>query len=104
MSFLSEGALSMGQKVVALIMGLLCAALASRSQEMPSAQTPALATINAQTPTSTVSLTLADALARARANSPQFQAALTQLGIAREDRVQARAALLPGVDYNNGFI
>ena len=27
-----------------------------------------------------------------------------QLGMAREDRVQARAALLPGVDYNNGFI
>lgn len=27
-----------------------------------------------------------------------------QLGISREDRVQARAALLPGVDYNNGFI
>src|SRR5208283_3450486 len=26
------------------------------------------------------------------------------LGIAREDRVQARAALLPGVDYNNGLI
>ena len=51
-----------------------------------------------------VSLTLEDALARARNNSPQFRAALMQLGLAREDRVQARAALLPGVDYNNGFI
>lgn len=51
----------------------------------------------------TISLTLADALARAKANSPQFQAALMRLGLAREDRVQARAALLPGVDYNNGF-
>ena len=55
-------------------------------------------------PPSTISLTLAEALARAKANSPQFQAALTQLGISREDRIQARAALLPGVDYNNGFI
>ena len=27
-----------------------------------------------------------------------------QLGLAHEDRVQSRAALLPGVDYNNGFI
>ena len=27
-----------------------------------------------------------------------------QLGLAREDRVQARATLLPGVDYNNSFI
>jgi outer membrane protein TolC len=51
-----------------------------------------------------VTLTLADALTRAKANSPQFQAALTQLGVAREDRVQTRAALLPGVNYTNGFI
>src|SRR5215469_1814793 len=55
-------------------------------------------------PPSTVVLTLADALARAKENSPQFQAAVTELGIAREDRYQARAALLPGVDYNNSFI
>jgi outer membrane protein TolC len=47
---------------------------------------------------------LEGALTRARANSPQFQAALTQLGLAREDRVQARAALLPGVNYANSFI
>jgi outer membrane protein TolC len=52
---------------------------------------------------SILSLTLADALARAKANSPQFQVALMRLGLAREDRVQARAALLPGVDYNNAF-
>jgi len=51
-----------------------------------------------------VVLSLADALARARTNSPQFQAAVTDLGLAREDRYQARAALLPGVDYNNSFI
>lgn len=51
-----------------------------------------------------VSLTLADALTRARANSPQLQAALVQLGLAREDRVQARATLLPGVDYDNSYI
>ena len=51
-----------------------------------------------------ISLTLADAVIRARANSPQFQAALVQLGLAREDRVQARAALLPGVDYDNSYI
>jgi outer membrane protein TolC len=49
-------------------------------------------------------LTLADALERAKANSPQFQAAITDLGLAREDRYQARAALLPGVTYNNSFL
>ncbi len=37
-------------------------------------------------------------------NSPQFQAALTQLGLAREDRIQARAALLPSVNYAGSFI
>ncbi len=52
----------------------------------------------------TVSLTLADALSRAKANSPQFQAAVTELGLAREDRLQTRAGLLPGVNYANSFI
>jgi outer membrane protein len=55
-------------------------------------------------PSATIVLTSADALARAKENSPQFQAAVTELGLAREDRYQARAALLPGVDYNNSFI
>ena len=76
----------------------------------------ALTTAQAQVPVSTqtsaatqaqsaaVVLTLADALGRAKVNSPQFQAAVTELGLAREDRYQARAALLPGVDYNNSFI
>jgi len=53
---------------------------------------------------SPVTLTLADALNRAKANSPQFQTALTQFGLAKEDRVQARAALLPNVQYINSFI
>ncbi len=46
-------------------------------------------------------LTLEDALARARKNSTQFQAAQTDAAIARQDRYQAGAALLPSVTYNN---
>ena len=46
-------------------------------------------------------LTLADALERARKNSVQFQAALTDSAIARQDRFQAGTALLPSVVYNN---
>lgn len=46
-------------------------------------------------------LTLQDALARAKKNSVQFQAAVTDSGIARQDRYQAGAALLPSVTYNN---
>ncbi len=53
---------------------------------------------------SRVALMLADAIARAKSNSPQFQLALTELGLAREDRVQARAALLPSVSYGTSFI
>jgi outer membrane protein len=51
-----------------------------------------------------VSLTLQDALDRARKNSTQFQAAVTAAGLAREDRKQAFASLLPSVAYNNSAI
>ncbi len=85
------------QKITALAACILLAVTAARTQSA------SLSTVNAQPQATTVSLTLAEALSRAKANSPQFQAALTQLGLAREDRVQARAALLPGVDYNNTF-
>jgi len=52
-----------------------------------------------------LTITLQDALQRARQNDPQYRsAAVTDLGLAREDRVQARAALLPSVNYNNSFI
>src|SRR6202047_2720999 len=51
-----------------------------------------------------LTITLQDALPRARANHPSFHTALTDLGVAREDRVQSRAGLLPSVSYNNSFI
>jgi outer membrane protein TolC len=49
-------------------------------------------------------LTLQDAIDRARKNSPQFTAAVTTARLAREDRTQARNALLPTVTYNNSYI
>jgi outer membrane protein len=49
-------------------------------------------------------LTLQDALTRARANEPQYRAALTQYGVARQQTVQARAGLLPNVNYNAEFL
>jgi outer membrane protein TolC len=48
----------------------------------------------------TLRLTLQDALARARKNSVQFQAAQTDSALAHEDKTQARDALLPSVNYN----
>ncbi len=47
-----------------------------------------------------IRLTLQDALDRARKNSTQFQSALTDAALAKEDRTQARDALLPTVNYN----
>jgi outer membrane protein TolC len=58
----------------------------------------------AATATAPVSLTLQDALDRARKNSTQFQAAVTAAGLAREDKKQAFTALLPSVAYNNSAI
>jgi outer membrane protein TolC len=51
-----------------------------------------------------LTLTLQDALTRARANEPQYRAALTQYGVARQQAVQARAGLLPNVNYNAEFL
>src|SRR5437764_9855433 len=51
-----------------------------------------------------LTITLQEAITRARKNSPEYRAALTAYSSAKEDRVQSRAALLPGVDYNAGFL
>jgi outer membrane protein TolC len=84
---------------------LLCADGAAGQEANP---TPPL---QQQAPTATngsaaapLQVTLQDALDRARKNSTQFQAALTTAALARQDRTQARNALLPTVTYNNAFI
>ena len=51
-----------------------------------------------------LTLTLQDALKLARSNTPQFQAALTELGIAQQEKTIGRAGLLPSLNYNNQFI
>jgi len=82
---------------------LSCAEIAA-AQETP-APAGASSTKDAQqaapAATPSVRLTLEDAIARARKNSTQFQAAQTDAAIARQDRYQAAAALLPSVTYNN---
>jgi outer membrane protein TolC len=49
-------------------------------------------------------ITLADALQRAQRTNPEYRSAVTDYGVAREDRVQGRAAVLPNVTYNNQFV
>ncbi|HEY6268825.1 MAG TPA: TolC family protein [Candidatus Acidoferrum sp.] len=82
---------------------LSCAGMAA-AQESPApvAAPPARDAQQGAAATSpAVRLTLEDALARARKNSTQFQSAQTDAAIARQDRYQAAAALLPTVTYNN---
>lgn len=52
----------------------------------------------------TLVINLDDAIQRARKYSPQFLTAEISGQLAREDRVQAKAALLPTVNYLNQFI
>jgi outer membrane protein TolC len=62
------------------------------------------ATTSSAAASAPLTLTLRDALQRARANNPQFQSALTDLGVAHQDVVQSRAALLPNVNYNMQYL
>jgi outer membrane protein TolC len=85
---------------------LLCAQGSFAQDAAPPAQTPPTETAKPQgtAPGAPVRLTLQDALNLARRNNTQYQAAVTNAGLAREDRTQARDALLPSVAYNNSAI
>lgn len=64
----------------------------------PQAQAPPT---DSQAPTV---ITLKDAIDRARKLDVTYRTALTAAGVAREDHVQARAALLPSVNYNAQYL
>jgi len=90
-----------------VLLGILLATSAF-GQDSPSkvsgqVLTPA-ATADADSRQAPLVLTLQDALARAKANDPQFRAALTELGLAHQDVVQSRAGLLPNASYNMQFV
>jgi outer membrane protein TolC len=96
-------------KVPCAVAGLFLCALPSVAQETnpePASTQPAQQTAQSvSAPLATpLRLTLQDALDRARKNSTQFQAALTTAALARQDRTQARNALLPTVTYDNSAI
>ena len=63
-----------------------------------------LSNAQAQPTAAPLVLTFQDAVVRAQKNMPQFLAAKTDYGLAHEDKVQARAALLPSVTYNTQFL
>jgi len=97
MEKLMNGAQQRGMRAI-LLCGIVSGVLSSASaQEANQAQSGA-------STTGPVTITLQDALARARVNEPQYRAALTQYGVAKENTVQSRAALLPNVNYSTSFI
>jgi outer membrane protein TolC len=51
-----------------------------------------------------VVITLQDALDRAKTNDAQFQLAIADAQIAREDRVQAKSSLLPALSQNTAYL
>jgi len=63
-----------------------------------------LSSTQAQADAAPLVLSFRDAVARAQKNLPQFLSARTDLGLAHEDKVQARAALLPSVTSNAQFL
>ena len=107
MRFLRKRSLALAAVGIACLFCLTAgAALAQSSAPAVGVQLSA-APENSQANSATVAtqgITFADALKRARANNPQLQAALTALGLAHEDLVQSRAALLPNVTYNMSAI
>lgn len=65
----------------------------------------AVTTSDGQPPSNApLTLTLQDAIERAKKNNPEYRAVVTEFGLAREDKVQSRAALLPSLNFNTSFI
>jgi len=85
----------------------LCSAGIAAAQETPAPANTAPtkdAQQGAPATSPTLRLTLEDALARARKNSTQFQAGLSDAALARGDKSLARDALLPNVNYNTQYL
>jgi outer membrane protein TolC len=91
----------------ALRIAVISWALCILSWSAPAQQTNAPTAVQVQTTADSqapVVITLQDALQRARNLDPTYRAALLAAGIAREEHVQARAALLPGVTENTQYL
>lgn len=90
--------------VLCLTQVLLVPRLFAQQPEMPAPKTPPAAAQAPSAENAPAPLTLQQVLALARQNSPQFQAAVTAASLAREDRTQARNALLPSASYENSAL
>lgn len=94
-SFIS---LSNGIRVLLALLSfaIVCVAQNSSTQAIP----PTGSQDSAGAP---LTLTLQDALERAKKINPDYHSAVTDFGIAKEDKVQSRANLLPSANFNTAF-
>ncbi len=93
-------------RILRIVVCLLLLGAAGQAQDS-SAQAPASNPPSPQAPppgTAPATVTLQDALKLARKNNPTFQSAMTDYAVAREDKVQSRAGLLPNVNFNTQAI
>jgi outer membrane protein TolC len=88
------------QKVV-ILAAFVCLTLPASAQ---SASTLSVMQSDNRAGKAPLMLTLQDALERAKKINPEYRAALTEFGLAKQDKVQSRAALLPGINYNTSFL
>src|SRR5260370_37894464 len=93
-------ALTLAAAGIAGLLGTQGAAGQEATPAPPPAQQPGTTAGNGSA-AAPLQLTLQDALDRARQNSTPFQAALTTAALARQDRTQARNALLATGTYND---
>lgn len=100
MTFRTEAA----EPMLKIAMLLLVLWFAPESSAQTGASLSATEGNNQQAGNAPLTLTLQDALGRARKINPEYRAALTELGWAKEDKVQSWAALLPSVNYNTSFL
>jgi outer membrane protein len=91
-----------GWRLVALAVALSPAATPRAQEQPPGPPLVLMQPEGSAAPPTTI--TLQDALDRARRNDGQFQTAVADAEVAREDRVQARASLLPGVSYTTQYL
>ena len=86
------------------ILVLLSCALPAGAQE-PQTQTPPLALVHPEGLSGApLVVTLQDALDRAKRNDGPFQSSVADAEIAREDRVQAKSALLPALSHSTQYL
>jgi len=90
-----------GPLFLVVLGGAVCGQVQSQNA---AATAPAVQSPPSQGGNAALHLTFQGALELARKNSTRFQAAVTNFAVVREDRAQARDALLPSANYNNSAI